>query len=184
MNDIQEELAQMRRDIDELRAHFPDGKPSGYFGEGTSGLVNEAVVRHLKANLEREGRSRGIAISRVVLVYGEGGTGCWAGHITMSSAAEMPKGTQLRESVAALAADPLALRAVRKLIEQFFDGKPMRMTKCELAAALGETETTVEDSLRPLVADSRLRWSKMATGEEAYEIADQEPHLVLIQSLE
>jgi hypothetical protein len=184
MTDIQEELAQLRRDVDELLARLPAREPSGAFGEGTSGLVNEAVVRHLKATLEREGKSRGIAISRVVLMYGEGGHGCWAGHITMSSAAEMPKGTQLRESVVALAGDPLALRAVRKLIEQFFDGRPMRMTKSELAVALGETETTVEDSLRPLVADGRLRWSKLATGEEAYEIADQEPHLVLLQSLE
>jgi hypothetical protein len=184
MSDIREEVTQLRRDLDELRAHFPDGEPSGYFGEGTSGLVNEAVLRHLKANLEREGKSRGIAISRVVLFYGEGGTGCWAGHITMTSAAEMPKGTQLRESVAALAADPLALRAVRKLIAQFFNGKPMRMTKSELAAALDETEANLEDSLRPLVADNRLRWTKLATGEEAYEMADQEPHLVLLQSLE
>src|SRR5438132_14200891 len=127
MTDIQEELASLRRDVDELLGRLPVGEPSGYFGEGTSGLVNEAVVRHLKANLEREGKSRGIAISRVVLFYGEGGTGCWSGHITMSSAAEMPKGTHLRESVAALAADPLALRAVRKLMAQFFDGKPMRM---------------------------------------------------------
>jgi hypothetical protein len=45
-------------------------------------------------------------------------------------------------------------------------------------------KTTVEDSLRPLVADSRLRWSEIATDEEVYEIADQEPHLLLLQSLE
>lgn len=169
MSDVREELAQLRRELDALKARLPIEEPSEAFGGGTSGQVNEAVLRHLQANLEREGKSRGIGISRVVVFYGEGGTGIWSGHITMSSVDEMPKGDKLRESVAALATDPLALRAVRKLIEPFFEGEPMQRTKSELAAALGVTEAEVERSLLPLVADKRLRWSKTATGEELYE---------------
>jgi hypothetical protein len=184
MDDIQEEVAQLRRDVDELLARLAADEPSGAYGGGTSGLVNEAVLRHLRGNLEREGKSRGIAISRVVIFHGEGGTGCWSGHITMSSATDLPKGAKLRESVAALATDPLALRAVRKLIEPFFEGQPMRMTKSELAGALGVGEDEVERSLLPLVADGRIRWSKAASGEELYEPESGEPHVVLLQSLE
>jgi len=183
MNRQQEELARLRRDVDELMARLPAREPNASFGDGTSAQVNEAVLRHLRENLEREGKSRGIAISRVVVFYGEGGTGIWSGHITMSSADSMPKGDKLRESVTALATDPLALRAVRKLLELFFEGKPMHMTKTELATALEVSEAEVERSLLPLVADKRLRWSKTATGEESYEMGDGEPHAALIQSL-
>lgn len=184
MNDIREELAQLRRDVDDLMTRFATGEPSGAYGEGTSGLVNEAVMRHLKASLECQGKSCGIAIARVVVFHGPGGTGCWAGHTTISSASELPQGTKLRESIAALANDPLALRAVRKLIELFFASQPMRMSKTVLAAALGSREDELEASLRPLVADGSLRWSKTAAGEEEYEIANVEPHVLLLQSLE
>src|SRR5207248_88962 len=119
-----------------------------------------------------------------IVFYGEEGTGIWSGLITMGSAADLPKGDKLRESVTALATDPLALRAVRKLAEPFFDGKPMQMTKAELAAALDVTEAEVERSLLPLVADKRLRWSKTATGEELYEPESGEPHVLFLQSLE
>ena len=182
--DIQEELAQLRRDVDELRARFPAGELSGYFGEGTSGQVNEALVRHLQVTMEKEGKTRGIAICRLVVSCNEGGSMCRSGIITMRSTADLPKGDRLSQSVTALATDPLALRAVRKLIEPYFEGKPTQMLTAELAAALGTGEDELEASLRPLVADRMLRWSKMATGEEAYEIEDQEPHVLLLQSLE
>jgi hypothetical protein len=184
LDDIREELAQLRRDIDELKAGSAAGELSGYFGEGTSGQVNEALVRHLKATMEKEGKIRGIAICRLVVSCNEGGSMCRSGIITMSSTADLPKGDRLRQSVTALATDPLALRAVRKLIEPYFAGKPTQMMKAELAATLGTGEDELETSLRPLVADRMLRWSKTATGEETYEIEDQEPHVLLLQSLE
>jgi hypothetical protein len=184
MSNVQEEIARLRRDVDELKARLSAPAPPAYFGNDTSAQVNEAVLRHLQEDLQREGASRGIAISRVVVFYGEGGTGIWSGHITMSRAASMPKGDKLRDSVAALATDPIALRAARTLLERFFDGKPMQMTKAELAAAVGASEAEIERSLLPLVADRRLRWSKTATGDEMYEIGEGEPHLALIQSLE
>src|SRR5437870_121632 len=69
---------------------------------------------------------------------------------------------KLRASVAALATDPLALRAVRKLAERFLDGQPVQMGQAEMAAALGVTESDLEDSLRPLVAGEMLLWRKNA----------------------
>src|SRR5438309_863589 len=130
-----EELAQLRRDMDELKARFPAAEPSSEFGGGTTGAVNEALVRYLKVTLENENKSRGIAICGVVVSCNEGGIMVRSGILTISSTADLPKGTKLRQSVAALATDPVALRAVRKLIEPYFDGKPMQMTKAELAAA-------------------------------------------------
>jgi hypothetical protein len=141
-------------------------------------------VRHLEAEMAQEGKSRGIAICRVVVTKNDGGISVRSGIITSTRAEDFQKPTKLRDSVVALATDPLALRAVRKLVEPYFDGKLMRMTKAELAAALEVGEAEVENSLRPLIADKMILWSKTAEGEEAYEIQDQEPHILLIQSLE
>src|SRR5207247_1215196 len=101
----------------------------------------------------------------------------------MTSAADLPKGDRLRLSVAALATYPLALRAVRTLTAPYFDGEGMKMTKAALAAALGAGESEVEQSLRPLVADDKLLWSKTADGEEYYELQDSDTHVLLLQSL-
>ncbi len=184
MTDVQRELEQLRRDVDELLARLPAEEPPGAYGEGTSGRVNEALMDHLKVTMEREQRTRGIAICRLVASCNEGGTMVRSGIITMTTAAELPKGTRLRASIIALATDPVALRAARKLIEPYFDSQPTRMLKSTLAAALAVGEEELEASLRPLVADGSLRWSKTATGEEEYEIADVEPHVLLLQSLE
>jgi hypothetical protein len=181
MSDMREELDRLRRDVDQLLARFPAGEAPE---EPTSAQVNNALVRHLEVNLEREGKTRGIAICRIVVLKDGGGTSVCSGLITSASAEDFRKPTKLRASVAALATDQLAIRAVRKLVEPFFDGQPMRLTKADLAAALGASEAEVENSLRPLVGDKMLRWSKTESGEEAYEVEGQEPHVLLIQSLE
>jgi hypothetical protein len=188
MSDMREELDQLRQRVDELMARFPAAVspawPADEFGGGSSGRVNQALVRHLEAKMAEEGETRGIAICRIVVTKNEGGICVRSGIITSTRADDFQKPTKLRDSVAALATDPLALRAVRKLVEPYFDGELMRMTKAELAAALGAGEEEIEHSLRPLVADKMLRWSKSADGEEAYEIQDEEPHILLLQSLE
>jgi hypothetical protein len=184
MIDVQEELARLRQDMDQLKALLATGERESGPERPPQAEVNDAVVRHLKENLRGEGKTRGIAICRVVVIHDEHGTGVCSGLITSVNAADFQKPTKLRASVAALATDPLAIRAVRKLVEPFFDGQPMRMTRAELAAALDANEADVERSLLPLVADKMLTWSKTATGEEAYEIEGQEPHVLLIQSLE
>jgi hypothetical protein len=186
MSDMREELERLRRDLDQLAARLPvgDAWPADEYGGGSSGRVNQALVRHLEADMAKEGKTRGIAICRVVVTKNEGGIAIRSGIITSTRAEDFQKPTKLRDSVVALATDSLALRAVRKLVEPYFDGKLMRITKAELAAALGVSEAEVEHSLRPLVSDKMILWSKTADGEEAYEIEDQEPHLLLIQSLE
>lgn len=59
-----------------------------------------------------------------------------------------------------------------------------KKTKADLAAAVGAGEQEMEAALRPLVAEGLLHWSKAASGEEAHEIAEQQPHVLLLQSLE
>lgn len=184
MSDMREELERLRRDVDELLARLPEAERLRPAGKPTSEVVNEAFVQHVKQNMTRDGKKRGIGICRIVVVMDEQGTSVCSGMITSVDTADFRKPTKLRATVAALANDPLALRAVRRLVEPFFDGKPMRMTTAELAAALEVSAAAVEASLRPLVADNRLRWMKSETGEETYEIQGEEPHLLLIQSLE
>jgi hypothetical protein len=188
MSDMREELEQLRQQVNELMARFPAGVspawPADEFGGGSSGRVNQALVRHLEAEMASEGKTRGIAICRIVVSKNDGGISVRSSIITHTRAEDFQKPTKLRESVVALATDPLALRAVRKLVEPYFDGKLMRMTKTELAAALDASEVEIENSLRPLVSDRMILWSKTADGEEAYEIQDGEPHVLLIQSLE
>jgi hypothetical protein len=188
MSDMREELDQLRQQVNELMSRFPAAAgpawPADEYGGGSSGRVNQALVRHLEAEMAEHGETRGIAICRIVVAKNEGGISVRSGIITSTRAEDFRKPAKLRDSVATLATDPLALRAVRKLVEPYFDGKLMRMTKAELAAALEVSEAEVENSLRPLVADKMLRWSKSADGEEAYEIQDEEPHVLLIQSLE
>jgi hypothetical protein len=182
MSDMREELERLRRDVDQLMARLPVVDASVEPSE--SGQVNDALVRKLEADLAAGGKTRGIAIGRIVVIKDGRGTSVASGIITSVRAEDFQKPTKLRASVAALATDPLAIRAVRKLIEPFFDGQPMRMTKAALAAAFGASDEELENSLRPLVADKMLLWSRSATGEETYEIHGTEPHILLIQSLE
>src|SRR5205823_2658825 len=89
------------------------------------------------------------------------------------------------ERITRLAGNPLALRALHRLVQRFFDGPPadrrdsqgespppdrlMILPKEELAASLGVSVTELEEALRPFVADETLRWHKTAAGEECYE---------------
>jgi hypothetical protein len=184
MSEMREELERLRRDVNELLARLPATEQPRPAEKPTSEVVNEAFVRHVKENMARDGKKQCIGICRIVVITDEHHTSVCSGLITSAKAADFRKPTKLRATVGALASDPLAIRAVRRLVEPFFDGQPMRMTKVELAAALEVSEAEVEASLLPLVADNRLRWSKTATGEESYEIQNEEPHLLLIQSLE
>jgi hypothetical protein len=184
MSEMREELERLRRDVNDLLARLPATEQPRPAEKPTSEIVSEAFVRHVKENMTGDGKKRCIGICRIVVVTDEQHTRVCSGLITSTRAADFRKPTKLRATVAALANDPLALRAVRRLVEPFFDGQPMQMTKAELAAALEVTEEEVESSLRPLVADKRLRWIKTEAGEEAYEVQSEEPHLLLIQSLE
>jgi hypothetical protein len=184
MGDVQKELERLRRDVDELLARVAAGEPSAATDRSTSDLANEACVRHLKAAMEREGKTRGIGIFRVVVLVNEGHSSITSGMITSVDADDFRKPTQLRASLAALATDPLIIRAVRKLAERFLDGQPAEMKKAEMAAALGVSESELENSLRPLVADDMLLLRKSAAGEETYELHPSEPDVLLLQSLE
>jgi hypothetical protein len=184
MSDVQQELERLRRDVDRLLARAATVETAHATDRSTSEIANEACVRHLQAAMEREGKTRGIGIFRVVVVRNEGHSSVTSGMITSVDADDFRKPTHLRASVAALATDPLALRAVRKLAERFLDGQPAEMKKAEMAAALGASEAELENSLRPLVADDMLLLRKSATGEETYELHHSEPDVLLLQSLE
>jgi hypothetical protein len=187
MENVREELERLRREMDEVLARLParetrDSEEAGT--EALPGAVNNALLRDLRENLRKQNKTRGIAICRVVISCNEGGTACRSGIIMMTSADDLPKGDRLSPSVTTLATDPLALRAMRTLTAPYFEGHRMQMTTTALAAALGASEAEVETSLRPLVADNMLLWSKTAEGEEYYEMQDQDPHVLLLQSLE
>jgi len=188
MKSLRADLERMRQDVEAVLSRMDTLETRAVPGEAESealpGAVNNALLRELKESLRRQNTTRGIAVCRVVISCNEGGVACRSGIIMMTSAGDLPKGDRLRPSVAALATDPLALRAVRAMIAPYFDGKGMRLTKAALAAALGATEAEIDQSLRPLVADKKVRWGKTAEGEEYYELQDSDPHVLLLQSLE
>ena len=83
---------------------------------------------------------------------------------------ELPSDAKLQASASVLSHTPFQMRAMHRLLMPLYEGRPMQLTKRELAAAMGVDEATLERELAPLVTKKTLRHFKTAEGEEAYEL--------------
>jgi hypothetical protein len=168
MTDARAELERLRREVDRLRERLPGergGEKRDRNGEGS-------FKRRVREALAKSDDSVAVGVSReVVLADRNGGThssdqqSIWTGPMK-----ELPSEQQLRNSATVLTHTPFQMRAMHRLLSQFYEGQPMQMTNAALASALATDEATLERELAPLVSKKTLRHFKTAEGEEAYEL--------------
>jgi hypothetical protein len=186
MSDLQSEVAALRREVAELRAGLEALRSQEQHPPASDG---ERASQKLKEDLARSGKPAGIAVLEgVVLQRGQDSCTASGGQKIWTSADDLPSAQKLIDMITGLASEPLALRAMYKLVERFFEGGPrhkrpdeqMILPKAELAVALDIGETDLEKALLPLVANETLRWSKTATGEECYGFVRSDTFLHLL----
>lgn len=167
--DVQNDLAALRRELDALRARLA---ASALPEQDMINVAGDAMRRHLKQSLTEKNKASGISVGSLInQIRGEGGAGTSFDIVTLCDASDLPTDEQIAEKVAraaVFAQNPLILRALRCLAEPYFDGKEMRRSKADLAAALGVAEADVEAALTPMLDKYGVRWGKDAAGEEYY----------------
>lgn len=180
MNEVREEIAALRRDVEALQTEIRSIRVREEASVPGPMDLDVLIRKRLHLDLANAHKSAGIAVYRMaVATDGKGGTGSYHSIFTWSRPDELPSAGRLRDSVAAFVTDPLVPRVVRALAEALYDGNAMRLTKSELAARLDTDAGEIDQALQPLVADKTLRLSSDENGEEAYEIQSLEALLVL-----
>jgi hypothetical protein len=170
MNDLQQQLDALRRDLDDLRGKLQPS-PAGVSPDAAN-HVSDAIKQHLQDELDKNSKSWGISVGAIVAQLGPQTFSMAINNVTLTDESNLPSDEKIVEQVERLARyvqDPRLLRALRYLLAPFFEGKPKQRTMAELAAALGVSPAEVEQIVRPVVEDKEMRWSKNADGEEFYE---------------
>src|SRR5262245_8174406 len=111
MTEMRDELEQLRRDVDQILARLPAAATPESTTASATGTANNALVRHLKEQLAADGKTRGFLIARMVIIQNDGHTSMASGVIASSNLEDMQKPVEPRESVTAIATDPIAIRA-------------------------------------------------------------------------
>ncbi len=162
--DVQNEIAALRRELNELRAAPPPFQEQADAGA--------AIHHQLKQKLAEKDKQNGIAVgSLCTQIRGNGGAGTAYSVVTITAAADLPTDEQIAEKIARLSLfvqNPLVLRALRCLLEPHFENQDKRRTKADLAASLGVSEGEVEAALTPLLDHYEVTWGKDASGQEYY----------------
>ena len=169
LTDVQSDLAALRQELDGLRVRLAASAPPE---QDLANVAGDIMRRHLKQSLAEKDKTSGISVGSLInQIRGEGGAGTSLDIVTLCDASDLPTDEQIAETVARVAVfaqNPLILRALRCLAEPYFDGKEMRRSKAELAAALTVAEADVEAALTPMLDRYGVRWGKDAAGQEYY----------------
>jgi hypothetical protein len=166
MSDVRQEIVRLRGDMDRLRERVPRTREKEEKLPG----VGEVLAGRVRAAKAKGGEAVALGAARVA-VYSDalGGvaesdhTSIWSGRMK-----ELPSDAKLQASASVLAHTPFQMRAMHRLLSPLYEGRPMQLTKRELAAEMGVDEATLERELASLVAKKTLHHFKTAEGEEAY----------------
>ena len=167
--DIQNDLDSLRQELKALQAWKATALPPE---KDLHSVAGDALQRQLKQSLTENNKTSGISVGSLInQIRGTGGAGTSFDIVTLQDASDLPTDEQIAEKVARMAVfvqNPLILRALRDLAEPYFDGKEMRRSKADLAAALNVTEAEVQDALTPMLDKYGVRWGKDTDGQEYY----------------
>jgi hypothetical protein len=172
MTEIEQELASLRANLDDLRQQFDvQPKPASH-GDYTEAFM-EALQEKVRLGREEKGSPAGVGVAIVNHRHNRKGTnGTYLSIVTVDDAASLPDDDRLAkrfERLAALASDPLVLPIYRHLLRLFFEEKPMQSTTNELAAALGRKPEEIENALRSVVAADLIQRGLTKNDEVFYE---------------
>lgn len=177
MDNVQEELETLRRDVEELKRVVaaigpryapPSENPTDKLGED------------LKEEIQKKGAKAGFSVMRVTYAHRiNGGTSAGTTTNTWISAEDLPSVSRIQENMDAYSKHPLTIPALHRLMRQFFEGEWMRMTRTELAADLNTSEEELDTALNPLVMKEVVKLLPKPEG-MMYEIGFPDPVLILL----
>ena len=174
MSDVRAEIEALRRDIEEIRAAMPAPRgpdlppPHNPMDDFSQGLRDE---------LKKKGEKTGVGVMRLAVIERLDKI-CRAGTTSnyWTSFENLPSEEQVIETLEAYSKNPLTVRAIYRLLRCFFEGKPMRLTRSELAESLGAGPEDVDRALLPLVNKDVVK-ARAGDPETGYELDFPDPFL-------
>ena len=175
MSDLRAELEALRRDIEEIRAAMPGTRgrdlppphnPMDDFSEG------------LREELRKKGEKTGIGVMRLAVIE-RLDKSCRAGTTSnnWTSFESLPSEEKIIEVLEAYSKHPLTMRALYRLLRQFFEGQPMRLSRTELAESLGAVPEEVDRALLALVQREVVKARTRDSDDTTYELDFPDPFL-------
>jgi hypothetical protein len=155
-----QELETIRREIAELRA----GLEALQLQKAPPTDLVEDTVNQFKKTLAQDGKTTGIGVFRVIMIFNEQSHNVASYFHTFGNLSKLPSEQKLSDTIAAFS-NALALRAMRHLAVRFLEGKPMEVTPAEWASALGVGEEELQVALAPLLAQDVLKRIITGSGE-------------------
>ena len=173
-DELKEEIGAMQRELSEMRTRLDQLAQAGPEGDGWF----SPQERQLSDEMARRGKSAGIGVWRLVITQNQQGRGVSA----MDNIHTDKLGFDEQRVLDRIRAysDPMALRAMHRLISRHLEGSNMSMSRKELAADLGVDETALEAALLPLFEREVVRRTLSPGGEEIYEVGRTDEFLLLL----
>jgi RNA polymerase sigma-70 factor (ECF subfamily) len=176
MSTVQVELKTLRDELEALRAEVRGQRPKEPEATGWTDVASQQV----REILARSGDSRGIGVLRGVILQQDSKSAfVCTGMVTTQEPEDTPTDEQLAEKAAFLG-NLTVLRIMARLQKRFLSREPMQMTRSEILADLGVSDSELDTALHLLVKHEWLHWRKNADCEDLYEYAEGEGAFLLL----